>query len=63
MFFCSGLTCVYLKGQGVPPIMLAMLYEMLRSVNDRLWTLLHKSREIREKLVSLQKLLKLEDIP
>jgi hypothetical protein len=43
--------------------MLAMLYEMLRSVNDRLWTLLHKSREIREKLVSLQKLLKLEDIP
>lgn len=47
----------------VSPLVLAMLYQYLEGVNDGLCSLLHGMREIRKKLVSMQKVLKLKDIP
>ena len=43
------------------PIYLAMMFNYLEGMNNRLCSLLHGGKEIRENLIAVQKLLKLDD--
>jgi len=61
MFVASGILCIYLKG-SMSPLYLAMMFQYLEHLNSRLASLMHGSKEIRENLISLQKLLKLEEV-
>lgn len=61
MFLCSGFLCIHLRGT-MAPIYLAMMFNYLEGMNNRLCSLLHGGKEIRENLIAVQKLLKLDDV-
>lgn len=61
MFLASGILCIHLKGT-MAPLYLAMMFQYLEGMNNRLASLMHGIKEIRENLISVQKLLNLDDV-
>jgi len=61
MFMAAGASCMYLKG-SISPIFLVMMFKNCEGVNNGLCSLLHGFKEMKEKLISMQKLMNLKDI-
>lgn len=61
MLLASGGMCIYLRGT-MAPLYLALMFDYLESMNNRLCSLMHGGKEIEENFLAIQKLLKLKKV-